>query len=333
MKLNMMHYILEEEKVLLNIIENFKNIEIKGKKNILILATGSSYNAVLSVKYFLQDSLNANIHLEEPFNYINYSKINENIDLAIFITQSGKSTSIINAFEFIKLNSGIKTLCICADSNSLLSKKSDMFLDLNIGEEKVGFVTKGFSATILNLILLGIYNSNNFNEVEKIKQIIKYFPKVIKFAENLFYGFYEKFKTSKRFICISYGNLYGIAKEFETKFTETVRIPSTGYELEAYMHGPYLEANDNHLILFLNYCDKNKERANKLSTYMKNSVLDCIDIDPESIGINFEYSEVSISLIMALIIQILSYKTSKLKGIDLDIRIFDDFDKILKSKI
>jgi glucoselysine-6-phosphate deglycase len=30
----------------------------------------------------------------------------------------------------------------------------------------------------------------------------------------------------------------GVAKEFETKFTETVRVPSSGFELEAYMHGP-----------------------------------------------------------------------------------------------
>jgi glucoselysine-6-phosphate deglycase len=41
-----------------------------------------------------------------------------------------------------------------------------------------------------------------------------------------------------------------VAKEFETKFTE-VRVPSSGFELEAYMHGPYLEANARHVMLFI----------------------------------------------------------------------------------
>ena len=42
-----------------------------------------------------------------------------------------------------------------------------------------------------------------------------------------------------------------MAKEFETKFTETVRLPSQGFEVEAYMYVPYLEADTTHLLFLL----------------------------------------------------------------------------------
>lgn len=32
----------------------------------------------------------------------------------------------------------------------------------------------------------------------------------------------------------------------ETKFSETIRVPSQGLDLEAFMHGPYLEMNDTY---------------------------------------------------------------------------------------
>lgn len=98
------------------------------------------------------------------------------------------------------------------------------------------------------------------------------------------------------------------------------------------MHGPYLECNKNHLIFFLNSNDNYLQRAKKLEKYLKNYVYDTVDF---SIFIdNFEkYSNIELTIYYALIIQVLSYSVSKIKGIDLDKKIFEDFDEKLKSKI
>ena len=69
--------ILEEEKVLKKIFAEFKNknsmiIEKLKKleiKNVLILATGSSMNAAQLGKYFMENLLDINIDIKEPFNY------------------------------------------------------------------------------------------------------------------------------------------------------------------------------------------------------------------------------------------------------------------------
>ena len=350
----MLSNIYEEKEVLLKILKEFKekNLKIveelkeKNINRILILATGSSMNTAQTTKYFLEEILNCFIEIKEPFNFYNYEKIDNSLDLVIAITQSGKSSSTIEALKYIKENSTIQTLTITSDIKSPVIKYSDLILDLNLGIEKVGFVTKGFSATVLNLFLLGIFLSESKKVVskekvriylEELEKIINYIPKVIKISEDYFEKNKELLKATDRFIAVGYGGALGIAKEFETKFTETVRYPSQGFELEAYMHGPYLEANKNHIIFYLENNGKLKNRMKNLREYMdsyiKKSILIGLNNGDINISLEEKFDEHLVLLLLVVPIQIMSYKIATFKGIDLGIRIFDDFDKVLKSKI
>lgn len=350
----MLSNIYEEKEILTKILKEFreKNIQVIDElkklniKRVLILATGSSINATQTAKYFLEDILNCFVEIKEPFNFLNYEKIDDNLDLVIAITQSGKSSSTIEALKYVRENSRIKSLVITSDSNSPVTKYSDLILNLNFGIEKVGFVTKGFSATVLNIFLLGIILSENKNIIsseiakkylEELEKIINHIPEVIDITENYFEKNKQLFKETDRFIAIGYGGALGVAKEFETKFTETVRCPSQGFELEAYMHGPYLEANKNHIIFYLENQGKLKDRMEKLKNYMdsyiKKSILIGLNNGEINISLKEKMNEHLILLLLVVPIQILSYKIATFKGIDLGVRIFDDFDKVLKSKI
>lgn len=86
------------------------------------------------------------------------------------------------------------------------------------------------------------------------------------------------FRLTQRFITIGYGPNWGTAKEAETKLTETIRVPSQGFELEAYMHGPYLEADASHLLFFIEGDNENKERSQKLRRYMSQYVGETLTI-------------------------------------------------------
>lgn len=50
----------------------------------------------------------------------------------------------------------IQRIVLTSDLDSPIAQVVDTVIDLNTGIETVGFVTKGFSATILQLILLAI---------------------------------------------------------------------------------------------------------------------------------------------------------------------------------
>lgn len=146
-------------------------------------------------------------------------------------------------------------------------------------------------------------------------------------------------KLGGRFVALGYGPNWGTAKEFETKFTETVRRPSQGFELEAYMHGPYLEADWEHTLFFIETPSVNLERSQALAAYMDSSVGKILRVttekasDNDTLGLDVEVSELFSPLVLIIPFQLLAYRTATAKGIDLSKRIFDDFDAVLKSKI
>lgn len=346
----MLDYIHEEQETLMKIIELFdvEKIDVKNVKHCLILATGSSYNACLSAKYYLEETAPVYIEIEEPFNFLHYGKVDSDIDLIIAVSQSGKSASTIQAVEKLTQTRSIKTIALTSDVKSPITKVVDEVLELNMGIETVGFVTKGYSATVLNLMLLGLriaYQNESVdqvklkNELSELKKAISQINSVIKKTSDFWLENQEELIAGSRFITIGYGPNVGTAKEFETKFTETVRLPSQGFELEAYMHGPYLEANGNHLLFFIENDNGLHERSHALKTYLTEYVAACYTIttsatsEPKTLSLSIETPEKISPLLLVIPFQYLAYQIATGKGIDLNKRIFDDFDQVLKSKI
>ncbi|GEN87007.1 SIS domain-containing protein [Oceanobacillus sojae] len=347
---SMLDYIYEEQVTLEKIIKEFDfNLpELKDVTHCLILATGSSYNASLAAKYYMESTGDMYIDIQEPFDFLHYGKVDPKFDLVIAVSQSGKSTSTIHAVEKITQFQKIKTITLTSDSESPITKVANHMLNLNMGMEKVGFVTKGYSATVLNLMLLSLAiasQSHRMDEkvLEKEKEnlckavysINKIIDKTAKFFENK----KAELKESNRFLAIGYGPNWGTAKEFETKFTETVRKPSQGFELEAYMHGPYLEANETHSIFFVETDSAILSRSKALRGYMESHVKRCYVISTQSAGgedelaLDLDVSEKISPLLLVIPFQYFAYQIATIQGIDLGQRIFDDFDQVLQSKI
>lgn len=352
MKETMLTYVHEEPEVLKKIIDEFDFMEFKQQlperiDRVLILATGSSLNAALSAKYYLEKFAQIIVTIEEPYNFQHYGRFDKNTDLILSISQSGKSTSTINVLEDMQ-GYQIPVIVLTSNMNSPLVETADYTVDLNVGIEKVGYVTKGFSGTVMNLFIIALCIADfkhllTHNELkmryEELMEIVDELPELIKRATNFFNNNEERFTKFSRLICIGYGSNFGSAKEFETKFIETVRLPSSGYELEAYMHGPYLEAQKNHLLFFL--MDQNSERAFLLQNYMKTYVGDSINIVlTKDLSSEKDFSldsycqnEFILPLLYVVPIQIWSYMTATALGNDLDIDPFPDFDKKLNSKL
>lgn len=346
----MLDYINEEQETLENIIESFDvaQTDVKHVKHCLILATGSSYNACLSAKNYIEETAPVYVQIEEPFNFLHYGKIDPNIDLIIAVSQSGKSTSTIQAVEKLTQTISIKTIALTSDAKSPITKVVDEVVELNMGIETVGFVTKGYSATVLNLMLLGLriaYQNESVDQVKlkselsELKNTIRQINLVIEKTNEFWLENQADLLAGSRFITIGYGPNVGTAKEFETKFTETVRLPSQGFELEAYMHGPYLEANGNHSLFFIENDNGLHERSHALKTYLSEYVAVCYTIttsatsEPKTLSLSIETPEKISPLLLVIPFQYLAYQIATGKGIDLNKRIFDDFDQVLKSKI
>jgi len=55
--------------------------------------------------------------------------------------------------------------------------------------------------------------------------------------------------------------------------------------------------------------------------------------DPQTLALNCPLAHDLASLLLIVPMQVLAWRTACVKGIDLSVRIFDDFDRVLKSKI
>lgn len=158
----MLTYINEESDVLANIIlrhrqsleEVSRFASQKTLRRILILATGSSLNAAFCARYFFE-RCGISIDIKEPYTFSQYENSDPQADMVIAISQSGKSASTLEAMRKVQAQ-GRPVFALTADPQSPCGKASDYPLDILTGIESVGFVTRGFSATVLNLLLIAL---------------------------------------------------------------------------------------------------------------------------------------------------------------------------------
>ncbi|MEB5749191.1 SIS domain-containing protein [Leclercia adecarboxylata] len=353
MQPTMMTYIEEQPAALENILRHYpahlESLEAFARQHpvrrLLVLATGSSLNAAMCARYFFEHRFGLLVEIKEPYNFVHYEAIDPHTDMVLVVSQSGKSASTLAAMEKVQA-AGLPVFALTSDPDSPIGRRCDRVLDIHTGIEKVGFVTRGFSATVLNLLLVAltlaqaqqqIYERETQDYLKALHQIAASIPDTIARTEAFFAHHQHTLREGTRFVAIGEGALTGVAKEFETKFTETVRVPSGGFELEAYMHGPYLEANAEHVMFFIE--DAPNPRLRALRDYMAPAVKQAFlvtltgDEQENTLALNCPVDHLLSPLLLIIPMQILAWRTACAKGIDLSVRIFDDFDRVLKSKI
>lgn len=350
----MLDYINEESETLTRIIQEYPEklaplvtwLASRPVNKIMILATGSSWNAALCARYYFETHFGILVDIKEPYNFTHYERIDPATDLVIAVSQSGKSASTLDAMKKVQARD-IPVFCLTSSPQSPAAVQADGILDINTGIESVGFVTRGFSATVLNLLLIALLVAEHRGLIEEderaatlasFKDAAQAIPDVIEKTNAFFARHRSHFIQASRFVATGYGALTGVAKEFETKFTETVRLPSSGFELEAYMHGPYLEASASHTLFFIE--DSVHTRTRALRDYMQPAVDAVFTVtlteennDLHTLALNYPLNHHFAPLLLIVPFQLLAFHISTAKGIDLSVRIFDDFDKVLKSKI
>ena len=354
-KPTMLSYINEEQSVMLKILNNYPaNVDSVVEKiettsqEWLALGTGSSINAMRSAKYYIEKMANVRIDIQEPYNYCNYETINPNLDLVLGISQSGQSTSTIEALEKIKQQSTLTSIAVTSIPGSEMTAATTLTLDVGSGKERVGYVTVGFTATILSLMLMGLrlgVKKGCVSSEEEAAQISLFKAETLKIndiiakSEAFVKKHLDDFQAATRFSSIGYGAIVGTVKEMETKFSETVRVASQGYELEAFMHGPYLEVNPEHRIFFVETPSPRLHKANLLKAYESKhtdhvyTVTTATDADDEkTLALNICLDEYQASYLMIIPFQVFAWYIAKSKGIDLTKRIYTDFSQAVKSK-
>ncbi|MBC2260094.1 SIS domain-containing protein [Listeria sp. FSL L7-0091] len=352
---NMDYYIRSEQDVYENIIRNRKELlqDILQMKHtdyeaIVIFATGSSSNAAFSAQLYMSAKLAVPVYVEEPSTAANYMlHLNKNT-LYIAISQGGHSYSTIHLVKEIERQGGI-VFTLTSNLTSPIAKAGTHTIDLGMGIEEMPYVTLGYSATILMLNLVALemallqnkmLETEYQTEIAELKKITAHLPQVIEKSAIWVEEHTQELMEAERIFFIGYGAAYGVAREGETKVTETIRITSFGKELEEYMHGPYIGLSEKDYIIFIEPQGLLEDRAQKLKQFLKGHVKKIRTIYADTGGENADdlllgvrAAELLTPLFMTIPVHLLSFKISKEKGINLEVSAFPEFDQITKSKI
>lgn len=349
----MLDYINIESSINESILENYdfsafiSKTKNRNYRDVIIYATGSSSNAATSAYIFMEEVLKIPVYIKEPSIAMHYeTKLNKD-SLYIAISQGGRSSSTIDLVKQFQ-DKQLEIFTITSDLKSPIAKISENLIDLGMGIEEVPYVTAGYTATILVLWLLclefaaenkiiPIVSKNKY--IKEIKNTVSFADKVIDSTNQWFAKYKKELLKKNRYVFIGYGSCYGVACEAETKFTELLHLAAHSYELEEYMHGPYLGLLEDDALFLIDSNGKLSQRMKRLRTFLdrhmdKNYLVISHTKERES-DLNFDISIIEnlSPLILTIPFHLISYYISQEKSIDLTTSYYPDFDKITKSKI
>ncbi len=337
---NMIKEILEEPTVLYRTFEKNRkevervsnNILRRFKGTIYLTGSGTSFHALLSFQYLffqLSGTYATAIYASEFPLWIPETS---SPSIVLAVSQSGESSDVLNAIKWADKLKFYK-IGITNRVGSQLSLLSNDVLYTYAGEEKALAATKTYVAQLIVLFslasnlayLLGkVQNSQYYNLISdlenahsKVKLTIdKNIDRIENFAKDVSYV--------DRVFVLGAGFLYPSAIEGSLKLKETCTLPSEGFALREFLHGPIQLVNEKSLTIILGHSNIGERLYSDLINRIKNFGGKILFINDSLTGYNVDEQLVldasyTISpIVYAPMIQILAYYLAIAKGLNPD---------------
>lgn len=287
-----MNYMMEKEiysqaEVINNLVDKYiKNYCVLVElplviKRIVVIASGSSYNAAMCGKYFFENIARTPCCVEYASEFSFYKEGNYEQDtLYIFISQSGASPDTLACLQKVK-SYDAKTLCITNNENSPIYNLSDYKININAGVEHAIAATKTFSASVFTLWIIACKIAQNKHiditkETQGIYSVSKNIEKVADEIDNL--NTAAKFLSKQKdFSTFGFGVNYPLSREAALKIQETSYINISSYPMGEYIHGHFALLNKSKVLLTFLTGEPNEAEIKLLqkilSTYKTKSVI------------------------------------------------------------
>lgn len=346
-------YIYQTPEILTNIVRLQQEIMLevcnalkkKSITEIYITGSGSSYHSALAAKKYIQTLLGIQVHVVYPVMFIENIEFLAEEAMLIGISQQGTSTAVIAALDKMH-KSGRITISMTGEHHTEITKHSDANIYIECGYEDAGATTKGFTSSVLTLMLFALQYAKTMGRVDEKKyeyyqnrmnRTIHNMPQLIQKAELWCNTKSDCLCRTKDLIVIAGCEQKSILLETVLKFSETCRFPVRGYEAEEFMHGMYNAVGEKTEFMYIfSRNGKGMERMQQLYNYYEEQGYQQYVINgknADSLKNCFSQDDMYSLLELILPIQVLFVQTSRKKGIDLNIPKDPNFHKIMRSKI
>lgn len=232
-------------------------------ESVIILASGSSFNAAEIIQPFMSKAMMmpVTIMTSEQLLYGRDTYLPK--PFYITITQSGASTNTIAAVQFMN-KSSLPYVTLTGDMKSEVAKYSHKMVDYGVGNETINFVTLGV-ATLVQFLFLLAADYGDQKGILKKKELIKRFISFI----NQYDEVIEKAvlfvaenklmlaQMDKVFICGSDVSK-GTIREGSLKYQESLHVAALHYEIEEFLHGPDMQIDPTYTVFLIDNLESNE---------------------------------------------------------------------------
>jgi len=220
-------------------------------KHIHFVACGTSYNAALIAKYWIEEITDIVCTAEIASEY-RYRTVNvPSGTLFVAISQSGETADTIYSLKKAKNRNYCSILSICNVPESSITRLSDLVYLTHAGPEISVASTKAFTSQLIALLFMTMVLSrtskNKVIEQTILKQV-QALPAIIKktfLLEKEIKKIAKNFKNKKHTLFLGRGVSYPIALEAALKLKEITYIHAEGYAAGELKHGPLALVDKN----------------------------------------------------------------------------------------
>ena len=312
----------------------------KNTKHIQIIACGTSYNAGLVAKYWLEDIAKIPTHIEVASEYRYRNPIILDDTLFITISQSGETADTLEALKAIKKRSkgkNIHTLTICNSAESSLTRESELTFLTHAGPEIGVASTKAFTTQLVSLALLSVAMGRCHKNVSKQQEAIivdglNRLPGLIKQTlkqEDQIKELAKTFKDKFNALFIGRGTMHAIAMEGALKLKEISYIHAEAFPAGELKHGPIALIDKDTPVIAIAPNDRllNKLKSNLQEVKSRGSQMivfedEAAKVEPMAgmtiIPTTTDLGRISAPIIFTIPLQLLSYHVALIKGTDVD---------------
>jgi glucosamine 6-phosphate synthetase-like amidotransferase/phosphosugar isomerase protein len=349
-----LNYIYETPEILQHILENEQSVLAEAKAlvrkaeitEVYITGSGSSYNAAVAAAFTAKKLLGIRATAVYPVTLLEECEFISEKAVVLGISQQGTSMTVIHTLDVIR-SRGIPVVSITGEYNTEIIKHGDANIYIECGYEDAGATTKGYTSTVLTLILFLIMLAEDCGKIslqegndyrKRIETVIQNMNTVLEDSKTWCNQTVEKIKDCDDLIIISSSNLKSLLLESVLKFSETCRFPVRGYEVDEFMHGMYNAVTERTNLLYLYPASGDElERMEKLFEYYEEKKIIQYAINmqnmSESLLFRFLNDPDFSSLEYNLPQQMLFVLTSRARGINLNIPKDPEFHKYMGSKL
>lgn len=295
--------------------------------HITILACGSSWNAGLIGKYYIEELTQIKVSVEYASEYRYRQTAHKHKDIVIGISQSGETADTIAALSKAKEN-GAYILGICNVPNSTMARMTDCGIFLRSGVEVGVASTKTFLNQVLVLLLLALWiqqNQKNTDQairqdiISHILQLPNLVHSTLNCADNIM-DVVQTYGAMRDCLFLGRGYNFPIALEGALKLKEISYIHAEGYAAAEMKHGP-LALIDEHtptIVLANNNSQYSKLQNNIEEIKARGGPVIIIGSNTNS-SVMVPYTIDQISPFLSVIpLQLLSYYCAISRGFDVD---------------